>query len=508
MLKTFYISDLSLLKHRCEWDSTHIEIPERLEKISEKLEDCGLLDQCERLEPRFAKEDEILAVHSKEYFNKIKNSKGLNLDELEDLSSQFEDMYLNEFSFDAAMKSAGCALELTEKVLNNPGSNGFAVIRPPGHHAAPNEGCGFCVFNNIAICAKKARSMGLEKVLIIDWDVHAGQGTQYCIEDDSNIYLVSMHRYESGHFWPNLPESNIENDYKQTLNVPLQRTGLGDAEYATFIDLLVRPIISDFQPELILVSCGYDAAFGDREGEMKVTPAGYGHLVGTLASLEIPLVVLLEGGYFLDAIPEDAFHTVKALIEREPTKLPLGFPSLGTVDEIFMKNLLTIMSKVQERFPTLKLLLEQFEHLTGNAVPIQEIQYTGERDFSLPFPTRGVYGDFPELNRFQETFHKQLLPQYLNPPKREILEISSNDKTVFIKCNGNIVVSFTPNSRKSIRKHEVSFIFYFIYLPLSWQFELNWRKLMDEILKSHGEKESKLELPKCLNLLNSILLRF
>uniref|UniRef100_A0A914Y593 Histone deacetylase domain-containing protein n=1 Tax=Panagrolaimus superbus TaxID=310955 RepID=A0A914Y593_9BILA len=213
--------------------------------------------------------------------------------------------------------------------------------------------------------------MGLKKVLIIDFDVHAGQGTQYCIEDDPGIFLVSMHRYESGHFWPNLPESNIENKYKQTLNVPLQRTGLGDAEYATFIDLLVRPIITDFDPDLILVSCGYDAAFGDREGEMKVTPAGYGHIIGSLASLKIPLVVLLEGGYFLDAIPEDAFYTVKALIDQKPTSLPLGFPLLGTVDEIFMKNLLTIMDKIKKRFPTFGILLEQFVKFTGNTVPHQ-----------------------------------------------------------------------------------------------------------------------------------------
>ena len=93
-------------------------------------------------------------------------------------------------------------------------SNGFAAIRPPGHHAAPNEGCGFCIFNNVAICAKKARKLGLKRVLIVDWDVHAGQGTQYCVEDDPGIYLVSMHRYESGHFWPNLPESNAINNCK------------------------------------------------------------------------------------------------------------------------------------------------------------------------------------------------------------------------------------------------------------------------------------------------------
>uniref|UniRef100_A0A914XTZ7 Histone deacetylase domain-containing protein n=1 Tax=Panagrolaimus superbus TaxID=310955 RepID=A0A914XTZ7_9BILA len=119
MSKTFYISDSSLLKHRCEWDSTHIEIPERLEKICSRLERCGILDQCQRLPPRFANEAEIQLVHSNEYFNKIKDSKGLNLEELEVLSSQFEDIYLNEYTFDAAMKSAGCAIQLMENVLDN-----------------------------------------------------------------------------------------------------------------------------------------------------------------------------------------------------------------------------------------------------------------------------------------------------------------------------------------------------------------------------------------------------
>ena len=154
----------------------------------------------------------------------------------------------------------------------------------------------------------------------------------------------------------------------------LQKTGLGDAEYAAFVDLLVRPIIADFKPELILVSCGYDAAFGDREGEMRVTPAGYGHLVGSLASMKIPLVVLLEGGYFLDALPEDAFHTMTALIERKPTALPLGFPTFGTIDERFMKNLLMIMKKIEDKFIIFKDLLKVFTILTGNAVP-EEVSF-------------------------------------------------------------------------------------------------------------------------------------
>uniref|UniRef100_A0AC34G6B7 Histone deacetylase domain-containing protein n=1 Tax=Panagrolaimus sp. ES5 TaxID=591445 RepID=A0AC34G6B7_9BILA len=341
-------------------------------KIIERLESSGILNQCERLEPRFADEKEIQLVHSPKYFKIIQESKKMNLEELEKLCTEIEDSFLNQHTFEVALKGAGCALTLMEAVLSNSGSNGFAAIRPPGHHANPTNGCGFCIFNNVAICAKKARQMGLKKVLIIDWDVHAGQGTQYCIEDDPGIFLISIHRYESGNKWPNLPESNIISDYKQTINVPLQKIGLGDAEYAAFIDLLVRPIIKDYKPELILVSCGYDAGFGDCEGEMNVTPAGFGHLTGTLASLNIPLAILLEGGYFVNALPEHAFHTVKALIEKAPpTNLPLGFPSLGVVDEFFMQTLLTIMNQEKARFSTFKILLKQFEILAQKKIPNQ-----------------------------------------------------------------------------------------------------------------------------------------
>ncbi|MFH4984988.1 hypothetical protein AB6A40_011697 [Gnathostoma spinigerum] len=122
-----------------------------------------------------------------------------------------EDIYVNKDSFDAALMSVGCALEATKAVITNPNSAAFAAIRPPGHHASAETACGFCIFNNVAICAKKARQLGVERVLILDWDVHAGQGTQYSIEDDPNIKLISIHRYESGHFWPNLSESAVEN---------------------------------------------------------------------------------------------------------------------------------------------------------------------------------------------------------------------------------------------------------------------------------------------------------
>uniref|UniRef100_A0AC34G1E8 Histone deacetylase domain-containing protein n=1 Tax=Panagrolaimus sp. ES5 TaxID=591445 RepID=A0AC34G1E8_9BILA len=308
--------------------------------------------------------------------------------------------------------------------------------------------------------------MGLKKVLIIDWDVHAGQGTQYCIEDDPGIFLISIHRYESGNKWPNLPESNIKSDYKQTLNVPIQKIGLGDAEYAAFIDLLVRPIISDYNPEIILVSCGYDAGLGDCEGEMCVTPAGFGHLTGTLASLNIPLAILLEGGYFVNALPEHAFHTVKALIEKAPpTNLPLGFPSLGVI-----------------------------------------IPFTGKPKYTLPYPTRGAYEIMPDVNKFHDIFFNQLLPRYSNPPERDQLTICINEKgAVVLKCNGDTVIKFTP-SRMS-KDDEIMFLYYFVYLPLTWQFKVDWEELKEMILKVEGKEKAKLEVQNNLTLLTSVLLQ-
>uniref|UniRef100_A0A914R155 Histone deacetylase domain-containing protein n=1 Tax=Panagrolaimus davidi TaxID=227884 RepID=A0A914R155_9BILA len=463
MTKTFFITDSFLLKHQCEWTNSHVETPERLGKIIEKLESCGILDQCERLESRDADEKEIQLVHSKKYYETIKESTKMNLAELENLCTQIEDSFLNQYTFDVSVKAVGCALKLMENILSNSGSNGFAAIRPPGHHANPINGCGFCIFNNVAICAKKARQMGLKKVLIIDWDVHAGQGTQYCIENDSGIFLISIHRYESGNKWPNLPESNIKSNYKQTLNVPLQKIGLGDAEYAAFIDLIVRPIIADYKPELILVSCGFDAGFGDCEGEMNVTPAGFGHLTGTLASLNIPLVLLLEGGYFVNALPEHAFHTIKALIERTPTALPLGFPSLEDM-----------------------------------------IPFTGKPKYTLPYTTRGAYETMPDVNKFDDIFFKQLLPRYSNPPIRSTLDFTTQESTIVISCNGNTLIKFTPS--KNNKDEEIMFIYHFVYLPLTWQYKVDWKILKELILKTEGKNEAKLEVEKCSNLINSVLL--
>ncbi|KHJ81733.1 histone deacetylase family protein, partial [Oesophagostomum dentatum] len=255
-------------------------------------------------------------VHTKQYIDEIRRTKAMNIEEQERFSSNYEDIYTNKQTYDAALLAAGSVFKLVDAVRET-GSPGFAAVRPPGHHAFPDRGCGFCIFNNVALAAKYALKKGFSRVLIVDWDVHAGQGTQECIADDDRIRLISIHRFQNGHFWPNLEQSAVKTPFKNTVNVPLNATGMGDSDYLAIFQLVVNPIINDFKPDIILVSCGFDAALGDPEGEMRLTPAGYGTLTHQLMAWEIPLVMVLEGGYFLDSIEADFEWVAKALL-RQP----------------------------------------------------------------------------------------------------------------------------------------------------------------------------------------------
>ncbi|VDK67642.1 unnamed protein product [Anisakis simplex] len=235
----FFVSDSSMLKHKCEWDDEHIEVPQRLENILTNLKD-NVLKECETIKAVAATIDDIRLVHDEAYIESLEKTTQMNIQQLESYCSGFEDVYANNFTYDACLMSAGCAIEAMKSVINERHrfsfifcfskntnrifkagrlnecvyifSSAFAAVRPPGHHASKNNACGFCFFNNVAICALKARQLGVERVLIVDWDVHAGQGTQYSIKSDPNIKLISIHRFENGHFWPNLPENSIQHD--------------------------------------------------------------------------------------------------------------------------------------------------------------------------------------------------------------------------------------------------------------------------------------------------------
>ncbi|VDL65505.1 unnamed protein product [Nippostrongylus brasiliensis] len=310
----YFISDSAMLKHFCPWESYHIEVPKRLEVIQDTIQKFLSLPKVEQLRPRSATKEEVEMVHTSHYISQIASTVNMDVKELEQFSSNFEDIYVNNETFDASLLAAGCVMELVNAVTRT-GSPGFAAVRPPGHHAFPDKGCGFCIFNNVALAAKHALKRGrASRILIVDWDVHAGQGTQECISGDERIRLVSIHRFQRGQFWPNLPQSAVKNEFQNTINVPLNDIGMTDSDFLGIFQLVVHPLINDFKPDLIIVSCGFDAALGDPEGEMRLTPAGYATLTQQLLTRGIPLAMILEGGYFLDSIAADFEWVVKALL--------------------------------------------------------------------------------------------------------------------------------------------------------------------------------------------------
>ncbi|EYC23947.1 hypothetical protein Y032_0014g2233 [Ancylostoma ceylanicum] len=398
----FFISDRSMLDHRCPWDTYHIEVSERLATILRVSEEPEISKSLQHLKPRSATEEEIEMIHTKRYISEIKRTRELKEEKLEEFSSNYEDIYVNEHTFDAALLAAGCVFELVDAVSRT-GTPGFAAVRPPGHHAFPDQGCGFCIFNNVALAAKYALRKGHSRVLIVDWDVHAGQGTQECISDDDRIRLVSIHRFERGHFWPNLQQSAVKTKFKNTINVPLNDIGMSDSDYLAIFQLVVHPIINDFKPDIILVSCGFDAALGDPEGEMRLTPAGYATLTRQLLTWRIPLVMVLEGGYFLDSIALDFKWVAKALLGHEIPPVSLE-PLNAALPPVFNR----IHAEYGAVYPTLAMIRELKRRLNPCDEEEEKIEYDGTREFSLPYPTRGLYAEREQhvIAAFKKELHK------------------------------------------------------------------------------------------------------
>lgn len=321
-LKTGLIFDDFMTKHKCLWHKSD-ESPERYECIKKKFEQYGLIEKCHQLESQMATEDQVLLVHDKQYYDLIKSTQNeKDIEKLKSISEKFDGIYLNEYTYDTAMLALGCCIKLTDSILDGTHlKNGFALVRTPGHHAQQAEANGFCIFNNAAIVAKHCiKNRGLKRILIIDWDVHHGQGTQSFFYDDPNILFVSIHRYEKGKFWPELIESNFNftgsgNGKGFNLNFPLNQTGCNDADFLLMWFNVIMPVAYEFNPELVIISAGYDSAIGCPEGRMRVKPTTYHILCHSLMCLANgKIVALLEGGYNLLSLAEGAAMTLRALL--------------------------------------------------------------------------------------------------------------------------------------------------------------------------------------------------
>ncbi|NWR44782.1 HDA10 deacetylase, partial [Regulus satrapa] len=319
-----------------------IEVPERLSSSYELLRSYHLVERCVHVPAREGSEEEILLVHSLEHLEVAKSTQTMNEEELKRVSENYDAFFFHPSTYHCARLAVGATLELVDAVMSGKVRNGMALVRPPGHHSQRNAANGFCLFNNVAIAAEYAKlKYGLQRILIVDWDVHHGQGTQYIFEEDPSVLYFSWHRYEHQEFWPSLKESDYDavglgKGKGFNINLPWNKVGMGNSDYLAAFFHVLLPMAFEFDPELVIVSSGYDSGIGDPEGQMNATPEVFAHLTHFLMQLANgKLCVILEGGYHLKSLGESVCMTVKTLL-GDPVPQITGemAPCLSAVESI------------------------------------------------------------------------------------------------------------------------------------------------------------------------------
>jgi acetoin utilization deacetylase AcuC-like enzyme/nucleotide-binding universal stress UspA family protein len=309
-LKTGIVKDDRFLKHVP--GGHHPESHSRLEAVYRKLDASELIHSLVSIPPRAARTDELTWVHTPEYLAKIAATAGKSH------VSLTADTYTSADSYETARLAAGGLFEAIDRVVAGRLVNAFALIRPPGHHAESGRALGFCLFNNVALGAVYAqRRLGLKKVLIVDWDVHHGNGTQHFFEEDPSVLFFSVHQQRHFPGTGFMTETGRGAGEGYTINVPLPR-GWGDEELVALFEALLHPVAVAFQPELILVSAGFDTHIKDPMGGMELTASGFAGLTRSLMDLADKcchgrLVLVLEGGYHSKALAHSVLAVLKEL---------------------------------------------------------------------------------------------------------------------------------------------------------------------------------------------------
>ena len=319
-MTTAYLYSPVFLEHE---EEGHPESPERLEAIMRVLRETAVLSRLTPLEPFPATDAQLEAVHTKEHIKRVKDivaRGGGNLD---------PDTFTNSRSLDAALLAAGAVVRGVDAVMAGEADNAFALVRPPGHHATHNRAMGFCLFNNVAVGAAHAlNTHNLERMLIVDYDVHHGNGTQDIFYRSPSVLYFSTHQY------PYYPGTGNWTDIGEgpgagyTVNVPLSPY-VGDEGYQRIFDDLLFPLGERYNPQLILVSVGYDAHWRDPIAMENLSLAGYTALARTLIELARAkcagrIVFVLEGGYDIPVCANGVANTFRALLGDSEIPDPIG----------------------------------------------------------------------------------------------------------------------------------------------------------------------------------------
>jgi len=290
----------------------HPERPERLRASLGALEESGLLDAVDIRPPADATLRDIGLIHSQKYIEQVQRVS-------EGGGGQLDmDTTLSEASYRAALRAAGALVNSVDGCLSGEFSRSFCLVRPPGHHALPNRGMGFCVFNNVAVGARYATSRkGLDRIMIVDWDAHHGNGTQDVFYKDPSVMYVSLHQYPHYPGTGEVDETGQGNGKGYTINLPFP-AGTGEEHYLEAFERVIIPAGRRFAPDLVMVSAGYDSHVGDLLCSMRLNDLSYRKMTGLLVGLAKEccngrLIVTLEGGYNLEAMARSVVQTTGAL---------------------------------------------------------------------------------------------------------------------------------------------------------------------------------------------------
>jgi acetoin utilization deacetylase AcuC-like enzyme len=316
-MATYLCSDDAFLAHKPLGE--HPERPERLTAVLSAIRASELRGRTLPLAPRLATDEELRRVHAVEYLADLRQ----RMSEVNPRGAGWldPDTYYGPGSYQAALLAAGGTTELALRVLRQSDANGFALVRPPGHHARRDRAMGFCLLNNIAVAAAAARAAGA-RVAIVDWDVHHGNGTEEIFARDSSVLFISLHQFP---YYPGTGASTFVGEgggRGATINLPLPE-GSGGPEYKLAFQKVVLPALRRFEPDLILVSAGFDAHARDPLAGMNLVEQDYARMTHQLLSVQPRLVAVLEGGYQLEALGQSVVSVLRVLVD------PASFAETG-----------------------------------------------------------------------------------------------------------------------------------------------------------------------------------